>query len=127
MVSNKHTSACFTSKWVNQDSSVCPVLRGKKVQKIITIDKVLNNHSKDFSDDSAKEITNIDEQANMIVPEEKSEKIKENALVKNVEPNENESENSLNQFETPQLKTKIMNVNTVSNVLENIVLLTDIS
>ena len=96
---HKHTSACFTSKWVNQNSNVCPLLRGKKVQKIITVDKILNDRRKDFSDNSAKEITNIDEQEKMIEPEEKSEKIKENSLVKDIEANENESKNLLNQFE----------------------------
>ena len=99
---HKHTSVCFTSKWANQNSNLCPLLRGKKVQKTITIDKFLNN-SKDFSENSSKEIAKIDEKAKLIEPEEKSEKNKENALVKNVEANDNELESSLNQYEALEI------------------------
>ena len=99
---HKHTSVCFKSKWANQNSNLCPLLRGKKVQKTITIDEFLNN-PKDFSENSSKEITKIDEKAKMIEPEEKSEKSKENALVNFSEANDNELESSLNQYEALEI------------------------
>ena len=102
---HKHTSVCFTSKWANQNSNLCPLLRGKKVQKTITIDEFLNN-PKDFSENSKN-----DEKAKVIEPEEKSEKNKENALVKNVEVNDNELESSLNQYEALEIQK--------SNFVEN--------
>ena len=105
---HKHTSACYASKWANQNSNSCPVKRRNELSKQIdeiTTDELLNKPPKKPIENSEQIIPKIDKKASIVKLKEKSEEIKKKSNPKNCETNENESESFL-KHEEPLLNSQ---------------------